>query len=136
MRSMILTLLLAATATAAEPLVLVVNPGLALTKIDRQTAADLLSGDQLSLSGKRIHLVLPKPSGKSLPNVTYGLLSISPPAYLRMVLEAKSQGKHFDPTFLDSSEAVEADIARDPTAISLLAVSEAKGKGTRLIPIP
>lgn len=122
--------------SAAEPLVLVLNPSHPFGKVDRAMVIDILKGNTTFIAGKRVAIALTKPSSKSLPAVTYGLLQLAPPAYLASVRLAKTQGIALDPTFLDSSAAAEAFVAGNPLALGVLAQSEATGKGTLLIPLP
>lgn len=121
--------------SAAEPLMLVLNPSHPFGKVDRGMVVDLLQGNTTLIGGKRITLVLTKPSSKSLPAVTYGLLRQAPLAYLSAVRLAKTQGLALDPQFLDSPGAVEEFIAKNPQAMGVLVQSEAGGKGTLLIPL-
>lgn len=79
--------------------------------------------------------MLTKPSSKSLPAVTYGLLHQAPPAFLSAIRLAKTQGIALDPQFMDSPGAVEELITKNPQAMGVLVQSEAGGKGTLLIPL-
>lgn len=120
---------------AAEPLVLVLNPGHPFGKLNRAMAVDILKGNTTLINGKRITLLLTKPSSKSLPAVTYGLLQQAPSAYLSAVRLAKTQGIALDPQFLDTPGALEEAVARNPQALGFLAKAEATGSGTLLIPL-
>jgi hypothetical protein len=133
---MLLALASALTAVAAEPLAALVNPALPLKAMTRDGAAAILRGDILFLNGKRLVLILPKPSSPSLPAVTFGLLKENPQAFLMRIKGAKLRGLNLDPQFVDTAEGVVAAVAANSAGIGFLAAKDAKGPGVRIIPIP
>ncbi len=120
---------------AAEALVMVVHPSNPVKATNKAEAASLLRGDTLFLGGKKVTLILGKPSTKSLPAVTYGLLSTNPSGLLEKIKQAKMRGVAYDPVFADSSDEVESKVAANPSAVGILLQSEASGKGVRVVPI-
>ena len=131
-----MTAMTAMTAMSAEPLVALVNPALALKSITRDKAAAILQGDALFLDGKRVVIVLTKPSSPALPAVTFGLLKESPQAFLMRVKAAKFRGVNLDPQFVDSPDGLLAAVAGNPAAIGFLPARDAKPLGVRILPIP
>ncbi len=129
-------LLTGLTLQAGEPLALIVHPSNPVKSFSKEEAAALLRGDTLFIGGKKVTIILGKPSTKSLPATTYGILYTSPTGLLGIIRQAKMRGVAFDPEFLDTPEAVEAKVAADPKAIAILLKSEVKGTGVKVIPIP
>lgn len=125
----------AISVAAGEPLALIVHPSNPVKTISKAEAASLLRGDTLFVGGKKVSLILGKPSTRSLPAVTYGLLYTSPSGLLGLIKQTKMRGVTFDPEFLDTPEAVEAKVAANPSAIAIMLVSEIKGSGVKVIPI-
>ena len=119
----------------AEPLVLVVNPASPVRTLSVAEAASLIKGESLFLAGKKVLLVLTKPSGPSLPAVCFGLIQTSPAKYFALVKQARMRGVLLDPQFLDSPGALEAAVAANPQAVGFLLKREAAGTGTRLVSI-
>lgn len=128
-------LLSAASLQAANELVLVVHPSSTVKSATKAEAAALLRGDTLFLGGKKVSLILGKPSTKSLPAVTYGLLGTNPSGLLDKIKQAKMRGVAFDPVFADSSEEVVAKVAANPSAVGILLEAESAGKGVRVVQI-
>ena len=135
MRILLTLFLSAASLLAGDPIVMVVSPNGPFTKLSRANAVDLLKGDATQIGGKRVTLVLTKPSFtlRSLPAVTYGLLGLAPTAYLALTKQAKMRGIPLDPQFMDTPEAVEASVAANSAAVGFLLKAEAKGAGVTLI---
>ena len=122
-------------APGGEPLAAVVHPASSLKTITRDKCAQILRGDMPFLEGKRIALVLTKPSSPSLPAVTFGLLGESPQAYLMRIKAAKLRGQTLDPLLVDTPEALLAAVAATPMAIGFLPAKDAKGAGVRILAV-
>lgn len=131
----ILSLLFCAALTlrAGEPLVMVANTSGSFKSLPKSALVDLLKGESTQVNGKRVTIFLTKPSSKSLPAVTYGLLGMAPTAYLSLIKQAKMRGVNIEVEFAESVEALEASVAANPAAIGFLAKSEAKGTKTILV---
>lgn len=123
------------SALGGEPLVAIVHPTSPLKALTREKCAQILKGDITFLEGKRVSLVLTKPSSSSLPAVTFGLLSESPQAYMMRIKAAKLRGLALDPQFVDSAEGLLSAVASSPTAIGFLAAKDAKGTGVRILAV-
>lgn len=135
LRAIFTLLALALSLHAGEPLVMVVHPASTAKSITKEEAGSLLRGNTLFLGGKRITLVLSKPSTRSLPAVSYGLTATSPAGLLGLIKQAKMRGVVYDPEFVDTADAVEARVASTPNAVGFLLASESKGAGVKVIPI-
>ena len=122
-------------ALAADPLVALVSPANTCKVLTREKACAMLRGDMLFLEGKRLVIVLTKPSSASLPAVTFGLLKESPQAFLMRVKAAKLRGVNLDPLFVDSPEAMLAAVAGNAAAVGFLAAKDAKPQGVRILPL-
>jgi len=135
MRILLPILLTGFSLLGGEPIVLVLNNALKLDAPSSEAIAKLLKGESLYLQGKKVHIYLTKPSSKSLPAVTYTLLKLSPGDYMKVIMEAKSNGVGLDPHFMNTAQEAEAAVADDPLGVSVLVASDAKGTSTRLITI-
>lgn len=136
LRAILLLLVSALAASPGEPLVALVHSGSPLKAISREKAAQILTGDLTFLEGKRLALVLTRPSSVSLPAVTFGLLHENPQSYMLRIKAAKLRGLNLDPQFVDSPEAMAAAVAGNPSGIGFLAGREAKVSGVQILPIP
>jgi hypothetical protein len=136
LRSLLLILVSALAVPGGEPIVALAHPASALKSITREKAAQILRGEMLFLDGKRLVLVLTKPSSASLPAVTFGLLQENPQAYMMRIKAAKLRGVNLDPQFMDSPDAVISSVAGNPNAVGFLAAKEAKAVGVKILPIP
>jgi hypothetical protein len=136
LRILLLVLLSALAMPGGEPIVALVNPASALKALTRDKAAQILRGEMLFLGGKRLVLVLTKPSSLSLPAVTFGLLKENPQAFMMQIKAAKLRGIDLDPQFMDSPEAVIATVAGNVNGVGFLAAREAKAVGVKILPVP